>query len=572
MTTTYAPETFPRTWLPEDVELKTWDQIEPWYKKVLAMPVDTPERLEAWLTASAELNAAVGQEGTSRYVAMTCQTDDPAREAAYLEFVREVEPKLKPYLNEVRNKFLDAPGRAGLPADRYHVFARSLENRRALYREANIPRETRLAELEQQYQKAIGAMTVQFQGQERTLAQLSPFLESTDRAVRQEAWTLAAERRLADRDLLDGLFDEMRALRLEVAREAGFDDYVAYAYRNRERFDYGPEQAYQFHDAIEKAVVPLASAIHSERRKRLGVDSLRPWDLATDPLGRPPLRPFEDVERLAEGCEAVFREVDPELGAQFAFMREKNLLDLANRKGKAPGGYQTNYEADRLPFIFMNAVGVDGDVRTLLHEGGHAFHTLASRGEPLAAYRESPLEFCEVASMTMELFGTGAKDPFYDAAGSERSHRKLLEEIVTILPWIATVDAFQHWIYNNPDHTRDDRRAAWRGLIARFGGDVDWSGLESARDHSWHRQLHIFLYPFYYIEYGVAQLGALQIWKRSLTDRAGAVASYRKALSIGGARPLPQLFEAAGAKFAFDGETIAPLMDAIGEELSRLAP
>ena len=570
--TNYVPETFPRRWLPEGVELKTWEQIEPWYQKLLAMPVDTPEQVEAWLVASGELNAAVGQEGTSRYVAMTCQTDDPAREAAYLEFVRDVEPKLKPYLNDVRNKFLDAPGRAGLPAERYHVFARSLENRRALYREANIPRETKLAELEQQYQKAIGAMTVEFQGQERTLAQLSPFLESPDRDVRRQAWTLAAERRLADRAMLDDLFDEMKALRLEIAREAGFDDYVGYAYRNRERFDYGPAQAYEFHDAVEKAVVPLAAEIHREHKKALGVESLRPWDLAADPLGRPPLRPFEDVARLAEGAEAVFREVDPELGAQFAYMRERNLLDLANRKGKAPGGYQTTFEADRLPFIFMNAVGVDGDVRTLLHEGGHAFHTLASRGETLAAYRESPLEFCEVASMTMELFGAGVADPFYDREKAERSYRKLLEGIVTILPWIATVDAFQHWLYNNPEHTRDDRRAAWRGLIERFGGDVDWSGLEDARDHSWHRQLHIFLYPFYYIEYGIAQLGALQLWKRSLTDRAGAVGSYRKALSIGGARPLPQLFEAAGAHFAFDVPTIAPLMEAIGQELSRLAP
>ncbi|WP_165075842.1 M3 family oligoendopeptidase [Paludisphaera rhizosphaerae] len=572
MTTTYVPEKFPPRWLPEGTELKTWEQIEPWYQKLLALPVDTPEQVETWLAASDELNAAVGQEGTARYVAMTCQTDDPAREASYLEFVREVEPKLKPYLNDVRNRFLDAPGRAGLSKDRYHVFVRSLENRRALYREANIPRETRLAELQQSYQKAVGAMTVQFQGQERTLAQLSPFLESPDRNVRREAWTLAAERRLTDRDMLDGLFDEMRALRLEIAREAGFDDYVAYSYRNRERFDYGPTEAYAFHEAVEKTVVPLAAEIHREHRKSLGVDSLRPWDLSADSLGRPPLKPYDDVARLAVGAEEIFREVDPDLGAQFAYMREHNLLDLANRKGKAPGGYQTTYEADRLPFIFMNAVGVDGDVRTLLHEGGHAFHTLASRGEKLAAYRESPLEFCEVASMTMELFGAGAKDPFYAPAESERSYRKLLEGIVTILPWIATVDAFQHWLYNNPEHTRDDRRAAWRGLIERFGGDVDWSGLEDARDHSWHRQLHIFLYPFYYIEYGIAQLGALQLWKRSLTDRPGAVASYRKALSIGGARPLPQLFEAAGARFAFDVPTIAPLMETIGQELSRLAP
>ena len=415
-------------------------------------------------------------------------------------------------------------------------------------------------------------MTVEFQGQERTLAQLAPFLEQTDRAVRQEAWELAANRRLVDRDLLDDLFDKMKALRVEVAREAGFDDYVAYAFRNRERFDYTPADSIRFHEAVEKAVVPLARAIQKEQRKNLGVPSLRPWDLSVDSLGRPPLKPFDDVARLAEGAEAIFREVDPELGAQFGYLREHGLLDLANRKGKAPGGYQTTYEADRLPFIFMNAVGVDSDVRTLLHEGGHAFHTLASRAEPLAAYRESPLEFCEVASMSMELLGAKGADPFYDKPQAERSYRKLLEGIVTILPWIATVDAFQHWLYTHPDHSRDDRRTAWRGLIERFGGEVDWSGYEDARDHSWHRQLHIFLYPFYYIEYGVAQLGALQIWKRSLTDRPGAVSSYRSALALGGSKPLPQLFEAAGARFGFDEELIAPLMAAIGDELSHLAP
>ena len=262
----------------------------------------------------------------------------------------------------------------------------------------------------------------------------------------------------------------------------------------------------------------------------------------------------------------------PSWAGQFAYLRANGLLDLANRKGKAPGGYQTTLEDDRLPFIFMNAVGVDGDVRTLLHEGGHAFHALASRGEPLASYRESPIEFCEVASMSMELLGARNLGLFYGEADSDRSYRQLLEGIVTILPWIATVDAFQHWVYAHPGHTREDRRSAWVELLDRFGGSVDWSGHEDARANGWHRQLHIFLYPFYYIEYGIAQLGALQIWKRSLVDRAGAVADYRKALAIGGARPLPQLFEAAGAKFEFTEASLGPLMDAIGKELDQLAP
>ncbi len=568
--TTYTPEPFPRRWLPTDATFKTWDEIEPWYRTLIDRPINSSAELERWLIDGDEVNAAVSEEGERRHIAMTCQTDDPACEAAHLEFVRDVRPKLKPLLNDLREKYLDSPHRTGLPADRYHVFDRSQASRRDLYREANIPRETELAELDQKYQKLIGAMTVTFEGQERTPAQMAPFLEETERTRRQAAWELVAIRRLQDRDALDDLFDRMIVLRQEIAHEAGFLSYVEYAYKARERFDYGVDDARAFHDAIEKTVVPLARKIQEDRRLALGVETLRPWDLSVDPHGRAPLRPFADVDKLAEGCQVIFSEVDPELGAQFAFMRDHDLLDLANRKGKAPGGYQTSLDDRRLPFIFMNAVGLDGDLRTLLHEGGHAFHSFAARNEPLGAYRESPIEFCEVASMSMELLGARNLAQFYNDADADRSYEQLLEGIVLILPWIATVDAFQHWIYFHPGHTRDERRAAWHDLMDRFGGSVDWSGHDEARSHSWHRQLHIFLYPFYYIEYGIAQLGALQIWKRSLTDRPGAVSSYKQALAIGGAKPLPELFEAAGAKFDFSVSTIAPLMTTIGEELAKI--
>ena len=570
--TAYVPEVYPRQWLPADLVLKTWERIEPWYRRLLDRALGSPGELERWLSDVGELNAAVGQEGVKRYIAMTCQTDDPEREAAHLAFVREIEPKLKPLQNAIRAKYLDSPHRAGLPKDRYLVFDRAQENRRALYREANIPRETELAELEQQYQKTIGAMTVTFQGEERTPAQMAPFLEETDRELRRNAWELVAQRRLADKETLDDLFDRMVKLRVAVAHEAGFANFVEYAFKLRERFDYGIADTVEFQDAIARVVVPLAREIQEERREALGVETLRPWDLAVDPLGRSPLRPFSDVERLAEGAEAIFSGVDPELGAQFHYLRTHDLLDLANRKGKAPGGYQTTLEDDRLPFIFMNAVGLDGDVRTLLHEGGHAFHALASRDEPLAAYRESPIEFCEVASMAMELLGARNLERFYDDAGANRSYRQLLEGIVLILPWIATVDAFQHWFYTHPSHSRDDRRRAWTGLMDRFGGAVDWSGYDDARAYQWHRQLHIFLYPFYYIEYGIAQLGALQVWQRSLTDRAEAVAAYRRALGVGGARPLPDLFAAAGIRFEFRAETLQPLMDAIPRPNSPQQP
>jgi oligoendopeptidase F len=572
MTVVYEPETFPHRFLPGKVALKTWDQIEPWYRALLDREIGSAAELEGWLEDLGELGGAVGQEGAERYIAMTCQTDDPAREAAYLEWVREIEPKLKPLQNALREKYLDSPYRAALPRDRYQVFDRQWENRRALYREANIPRETELAELEQKYQKTIGAMTVTFRGTEYTPAQMARFLEETDRATREEAWTLVARRRLQDRDTLDDLFDQMIALRVAIAREAGFDRYTAFAYRQRERFDYGEPEARAFRDAIERQVVPLAVTLQEERKRRLGLESLRPWDLAVDPLGREPLRPFTDATELAAKTRKIFDEVDPELGAQFAFMQRRKLLDLDNRKGKAPGGYQTTLEDDRLPFIFMNAVGLDGDLRTLLHEGGHAFHALASRGERLAAYRDAPIEFCEVASMSMELLGARNLGEFYSEADADRSYRQLLEGIVAILPWIATVDAFQHWVYDHPGHTREERRAAWTALLDRFGGIVDWTGHEDARASSWHRQLHIFLYPFYYIEYGIAQLGALQVWQAARQDRAGAVAAYRRGLALGGSRPLPELFAGAGIRFDFSAATIGPLMDAIGAELETLAP
>ncbi len=567
----YIPTPYPHEWLPENLSLTTWGEIEPWYEKLLALPTSTAHELERFLVAAGELGGVVGQVGVKRYIAMTCQTDDATSKAAYLDFVREIEPRLKPIHNDIRARFLDSPARADLPAGEYFVFTRALVNRRELYREANIARETQLAELEQRYQEIIGAMTVSYRGQERTLAQMAPFLEENDRGARREAWALSASRRLADQGTLDDLFDQMLEPRFAIAREAGFESFVEYSFRNRERFDYGVADAERFHEAVEHAVVPLARKIQAERQSALGVDSLRPWDLAVDPLLRAPLKPFADVEQLATRAETIFHEVDPGLGDQFGFMRRTGLLDLANRKGKAPGGYQTTLEDDRLPFIFMNAVGLDSDVRTLLHEGGHAFHTLACRGERLAAYRECPLEFCEVASMTMELLGAKHLAPFYESADADRSNRRLLEGIVLILPWIATVDAFQHWIYNHPGHTREQRKRAWRELLDRFGGDVDYSGFEAARDHSWHRQLHIFLYPFYYIEYGIAQLGALQIWHRSLSDWAGAVGAYKSALALGGTRPLPELFAAAGARFDLGESLITPLMDAVKRELERMA-
>jgi oligoendopeptidase F len=530
----------------------------------------SPAELERWLLQGGELSAALDEESTRRYIAMTCHTDNAEAERAYLHFVEEVDPRAKPRQFELARLFLRHPARAGLARERYFVFDRSAQAQVDLFRPENVPLETEEAKLSQQYQKLMGSLTVHFRGEERTLAQMGRPLEETDRPLRQEAWELTAQRRLQEAERMEDLFEQLLKLREQIAANAGFPNYLQYAFKALRRFDYTPEDCRRFHEAIEKEVMPVLRALQTRRREKLGLDRLRPWDLAVDPSNQPPLRPFDKVESLVAGAQDIFNQLDAGLGRDFGLMRGKHLLDLENRKGKAPGGYQSTLAEARLPFIFMNAVGMQRDVETILHEAGHAFHALAAREDDFYPYRGAPIEFCEVASMSMELLGHEFLEKFYPAGDARRARRKHLEGIVDIFPWIATVDAFQHWVYSHPGHARAERQRAWLELMDRFGGEVDWSGQEQARGALWHRQLHIFLYPFYYVEYGLAQLGALQVWRNARRDKAGALAAYRRGLALGGSRPLPELFEAAGCRFDFSRQTVRPLVEMIQSELAGL--
>ena len=501
---------------------------------------------------------------------MSCHTDSAEAEKAYLHFVEHVEPQIKPRQFALEQTYLAQPLRAQLPKARYEVFDRDLRQRVELFREENVALETEESKLGQQYQKLSGALTVQFRGEEKTLTQMGRFLEEPDRALRQETWELVAKRRLEESEKFEDIFDQLVKLRGQIARNAGFANYRDYAFKLRGRFDYTPEDCAAFHDAIESEVVPLQRELQSVRRAQLQLPALRPWDLSVDPLNRPPLKPFDGVGQMVERTQRIFDRIDGGLADGFRTMQERRLLDLDNRKGKAPGGYQSTLSESRLPFIFMNAVGLQRDVETMLHEAGHAFHALATREEPLLAYRSAPIEFCEVASMSMELLGNEFIEEFYAPPEARRARRTHLEGIVAVFPWIATVDAFQHWIYTHPDHTRAERTAAWLALMDRFGGAVDWTGHEAVRANLWHRQLHIFLYPFYYVEYGIAQLGALQVWANSKRNKAGALADYQRALALGNSRPLPELFTAAGCQFSFDRATVQPLVKLLKDELAGM--
>jgi oligoendopeptidase F len=562
----------PRRFLPATVDLGNWSEIRPLFDRLDQAPagIQTADAFQAWLLDWGELSAALDEEGSKRYIAMTCHTDDPQAEQAYLRFVETIEPETKPRQFRLSQIYLAHPCRLLLRQERFAVFDRNTALLVELFRPDNVPLETEEAKLGQQYQKLCGSLTVQFRGREETLARMGKYLEEPDRATRQEAWELVSRRRLEEKEQFESLFDRLIELREKIAGNAGFPNYLDYSFRARGRFDYTPADCRAFHQAVETEVLPLLRRTQSRRREQLGLDSLRPWDLAVDPLGRPPLKPFEKVGRLIGGTQEIFDRLHPALAADFRQMRELGLLDLANRKGKAPGGYQSTLAESRLPFIFMNADGLQRDLETMLHEAGHAFHALAAREEDFYAYRSAPIEFCEVASMTMELLGNQYLEVFHAPAEARRARRDHLEGIAGLFPWVATVDAFQHWLYSHPRHSREERRVAWLELMDRFGGEVDWAGREESRGHLWHRQLHIFLHPFYYVEYGIAQLGALQLWANSKKDLPGALDQYRAALALGGSKPLPELFHSAGCAFDFSAKTVQPLVSLLETELAAL--
>ncbi len=557
-----------RRFVPENFDFYSKPAVVALYESLRDRPVSSGDQIEAWLLDRSEMEAAFDQAGSLLYIRMTCQTDNPDYAASYTKFIEEIVPAVRPIEDELNQKYLALRQQFVIDKKFYEVYGRGLKNDVELFRKENVLLQRDVSLLSQEYQTICAAMTVQFEGEERTLPQMSKFLQETDRDLRQAAWHATAKRRFQEKDKLNDIFDRMLKMRHEIALTAGCRNFMEYQFRAYHRFDYTPADCKKYHLAVEQIVVPVCHKISSRRAAQMGLEKLRPWDTQVDVLNRQALKPFSHVDELIDGVEKIFSSLAPELGAEFREMVDLKLLDLASRKGKAPGGYQNTLSEIRKPFIFMNAVGVDDDVRTLLHEGGHAFHAFASAAQPIYPYRHAPMEFCEVASMSMELLANDYLGEFYSWEDKERSCASHLEDVVGLLAWVATVDAFQHWIYENPKHTTDEREKKWVEIYERFGGKfLDWKGFENFESTLWHRQLHVFEVPFYYIEYGIAQLGALQIWLNAKKDLAKAIADYRSALSLGGSRPLPELFAAAGLKFDFSSDTIAPLVYALEQEL-----
>jgi oligoendopeptidase F len=562
--------------VPDDFDASQWENIEPYVNDLLQRKLSCSSCLETLISDSSNLAEHISETGALFYIDMTCDTENDEKKNAFLNFVEHVRPKLSEFSDKLNRKIIDHPSIEDLPT-RYDLMIRGIKSDIEIFRIENIPLGVKQTKLVTRAQGITGAMTVEFEGKERTFPEMKAYLESNDRKQRQNAWESMVKRWMQNSDELSEIFDKLIGIRHQISLNAGFESYTDYMFRAMHRFDYSVEDCLIFHKSIEEVCMPIIKKINSERLSAFGLDTLSPWDVneksgsGPDVAGKQPLRPFETVDEMVAKLSKLFHNMSNDLGIKFDKLVEMDTLDLETRKGKAPGGYQYYLEKSRIPFIFMNAAGLQGDLETMIHESGHAFHSLYCGHLDLIDERDYPIEFAEVASMSMELLTQSEWDIFYEKQDdANRARISHLEGVIFLLPWIATIDAFQHWIYANPKHTRDERKNQWISLRERFGSVMDWKGNEEFRELSWQQQGHLFGVPFYYVEYGIAQLGALQLWQTHRNNPEKALKSYSNAMKLGNTKTLPDLFAAAELKLGFDEEHLYSLINEVEIAMSEI--
>lgn len=563
----------PRHFVPKNFVVTDWQHLEPFFQDLLVRNIDTMVNLEQWLKDQSELEAVINEDACWRQIKMTCDTENKALEEAFTYFCMEIQPKIEPFADALNKKLINHTYSQELNKEKYFTYLRSIKKNIELFTEQNIPIQAELSVMQQQFGVISGKMTVTVNGQEYTLQQASKFLESHDRKLREEVYRKINERRLLDKVPLNELYNDLIQKRNQIAINAGFTNYGEYRFKELGRFDYTKQDCTNFHEAVKKYVLPLVNIIYKKRKEKLGLDTLRPWDIEAQPEGTEPLHPFKTSDELINKSIECFTKLRPFFGDCLKKMQQLKHLDLESRKGKAPGGYNCPLAESGAPFIFMNAAGQMHDVTTMVHEGGHAVHSFLAHHLELNGFKEYPMEIAEVASMAMELFSMDHWETFFDNAEDlQRAKEHQLERVITIFPWIAVIDKFQHWVYENPDHTIEERTATWNSIINEFRDDViDYSDLDEYRSNAWQRQLHLFEVPFYYIEYGIAQLGAIGMWMQFKKNKEQAMDNYCNALSLGGTKTLPELYKTAGLEFDFSPEKIKVLMEFVESELVKIS-
>lgn len=559
-----------QAFLPVDFQLYRWEDLAPFFEDLENRVIQSKEDLFQWITDRSTLETFLEEDMGWRYIRMTCDTRNKERENAYLFFVQEIEPKLSAIHHKLNEKMVGSPYLSALESPENFTYFRKVQKELEIFREENIPLMVEIQTLTQKYSQISGEMTIEWEGKTFTLQQAANELKNPNRDIRKRVWLEIQNRRLQDAEKLNNLFDQLLTLRHQVATQAGFDNFRDYMFAALGRFDYSVSDCFDFHEAVKETVIPLLRQLDEQRKADLNQHELRPWDFDVDPQGKTPLKPFLDGEDLLNKTVACFEKIDPFFKDTIVTMRQIGHFDVESRIGKAPGGYNYPLPKTGFPFIFMNAAGNTRDVETMVHEAGHAFHSVLTRNLTWNAQKNFPSEVAELASMSMELISADAQMVFFnDPDELKRAKKEHLEGILRVLPWIATVDKFQHWIYTNPYHTAKERGEAWLQINAEFStGLSDWTGIEKYRPFGWHKQLHIFEVPFYYIEYGFAQLGALGVWANYLQDPKKALEEYKNALTLGYTATLPEIYKTAGVRFDFSKNYIQSLTNLIQENMT----
>ena len=562
-----------RYFLPNDFVLSTWEDIAPYFNTLLSANFSSKEEFITWLKNRSEVDAFLEENLAWRYIRMTIDTRIKEFSDSYQFFVTEIQPKLAPLEDQLNKKMLESQFLNDLKKEEaYSIYIRSVETAVALFREENISLEAEVNEKSQLFGSISGAQSIEYNGETITMQKASSLLKEPEESLRKEIFEKIRSRRKEDIDKLDSLYTELIQLRNKIAVNAGFENFRDYKFQSLGRFDYTKEDCFNFHESIEKFIVPISKQIQQKKLELLGKDKFKPWDTAVDPEGKAPLKPFKTGNDLLQGTLRIFKRMDEYFSKCLISLEEMKHLDLESKPGKAPGGYNYPLYEIGAPFIFMNAVGTHRDLITMIHEGGHAIHSFISRDLELTAFKNLPSEVAELASMSMELLTMKHWDEFYeDKNDQHRAMKEHLEDVLGVLPWIAQIDAFQHWVYENPSHSLEERKNEWKSLSTRFGtGLTDWSGYEETRDTSWQRQMHLFEVPFYYIEYGIAQLGALGIWKNSQSDYNKAISDYKNALALGYSKSIVEIYNTAGITFDFSSKNVSSLAQFVSNELKKL--
>ncbi|RYE36694.1 MAG: M3 family oligoendopeptidase [Sphingobacteriaceae bacterium] len=560
-----------KKYITRNLEIK-WENLEPIFTELQNRNINSAEDLEQWLRDRSELEAALEEDFAWRYIKMTCDTTNPDLLEKFQYFATEIDPKTAPLNNELNQKLMDSPFKDALNEEKYFILLRGIKKSLELFREENIPLQTELQVEAQKYQSITGAMSVFIDDKEYTLEQAAVFLKGIDREKRQQVYEKITMRRLQDKDQLNALFNHLKTVRHQVALNAGFENFRDYMFQALGRFDYTPHDCYKFHAAIESEIVPILREQAEKRKSALGLQMLKPWDTEVDISGKPALKPFENGQQLIGKSIHCFNNISTDLGDKLNTMREYGLFDVESRKGKAPGGYNYPLAETGAPFIFMNSAGTFRDLTTMVHEGGHAIHTFLTADLELNDFKHCPSEVAELASMSMELLSMDHWDVYFDNEEDlKRAKRDQLFDVLKTLPWVAVVDQFQHWIYTNPDHTTEQRTEAWIQIFERFGANfVDWSDHREAEENLWQKQLHIFEVPFYYIEYGMAQLGAIAVWKNYKENPEKGLQQYLDALKLGYTKTITEIYETAGIKFNFSEAYVKELAAFVRAEMDKI--